>query len=169
MALERTQIDSKYKWDLSAIYKSEADFLADYKLCEEKIKAFSKHERTVTESAEGLLATLRDMCEIDEKIEKLWNYAFLGFSLDTSDNFSQAQSARVRNLAVSAGSAMWFISPYILKLEDGTVEGWIEECPGLLTYRRMLMKTLRTKPSIISRTSSTSTKDISRSICVNSG
>ena len=150
MALERTQIDSKYKWDLSAIYRSEADFLADYKLCEEKIKAFSKHERTVTESAEGLLATLRDMCEIDEKIEKLWNYAFLGFSLDTSDNFSQAQSARVRNLAVSAGSAMWFISPYILKLEDGTVERWIEECPGLLTYRRMLMKTLRTKPYTLS-------------------
>ena len=57
MALERSKIDSKYKWDLSAIYKSEADFLAEYKRCEEKIKEFSKHERTVTESADLILLT----------------------------------------------------------------------------------------------------------------
>ena len=143
-------IDPKYKWDLSVIYKDEEAFLSDYKDCEAKIKAFSHHERTVTKSAQGLFAALSDMCEIDAKIEKLWSYAFLGFSLDTSDNAAQARSARVRSLAVNAGSAMWFVAPYLLKLDEATVRGWMDECPELLTYRRMIEKTLRTKPHTLS-------------------
>ena len=39
MALERKDVDKKYKWDLSVIYKDEAAFFEDYAKAEKMIKA----------------------------------------------------------------------------------------------------------------------------------
>ena len=36
MALERKDVEQKYKWDLTAIYATEADFFEDYKKLENK-------------------------------------------------------------------------------------------------------------------------------------
>lgn len=150
MPLERRDVDTKYKWDLSAIYKTRADFDAEFKLTEAKIADFKKHERTVTKSADALRAALDDMFAIEAKVEKLWLYASLSFSVDTSDNASQALTGKVRSLAVGAGAASWFVAPYILKLDSGVIEGWLETTPALGTYRRYLEKTLREKPHTLS-------------------
>ena len=60
MALERKDVDKKYKWDLSVIYKDEAAFFEDYAKAEKMIKAFSAHEKTIISSAEGLYFCVRD-------------------------------------------------------------------------------------------------------------
>ena len=125
MVYERKDIDSKYKWDLSVISADEAAFNADYTLTEEKIEAFKAHSETMTAGAEELYNALSDMTAIDALIEKLWQYASLSFSVDTSDNSAQALNTKVRNLAISAGEAMWFVTPFILKLdrEMGVING----------------------------------------------
>ena len=104
MALERKDVDKKYKWDLSVIYKDEAAFFEDYAKAEKMIKAFAAHEKTMLTSAEGLYNTLKAMTDIEAVIEKLWQYASLNFSVETSNNAYQALDARVRNLAVMAGT-----------------------------------------------------------------
>lgn len=150
MPLERKDIDSKYKWDLSAIYESIAAFDADFKETEAMISAYKKHEKTMTTSASALYSALDDMAKINSKIEKLWSYAHLNFATDTSDNTYQALSGKVRSLAVSADSATWFLTPYILRLDEDTVKGWFAEKPELETFRRMIEKTLREKPHTLS-------------------
>ena len=45
MIYERKDIDQKYKWDLTVIYKTEADFDADYALTEGKIAASAPTSR----------------------------------------------------------------------------------------------------------------------------
>ena len=102
------------------------------------------------QNAESFYNTLRDMTDIESHIEKLWQYASLGFSVDTSDNNAQALNARVRSLAVSAGEASWFVSPYMLKLDVATVDKWFEEYPLLASYRRMVDKNMRYKPHTLS-------------------
>lgn len=148
--MERHEIDKKYKWDLTKIYATEEDFLAEYKATEELAKGFVRHEATMTSSATALCAALDDYVAIEAKIEKLWEYAFLGFAVDTSDNAAQARMARVRSLAVAAGNASWFVSPYLIKLDEQTVKTWIEECEGLKTYSRMLDGAMREKPHTLS-------------------
>lgn len=150
MPLERKDIAQKYKWDLSVIYKTREDFDCEFKLAEEKISAFKKHEKTITESPESLYAALSDMYEIELYIDKLWRYAYLNFATDTANNTYQALSGKVRSLAVSAGAASWFVTPYILRLDEGVVEGWLKECPELNTYRRFLEKTMREKAHTLS-------------------
>ncbi len=150
MPLERKDVDSKYKWDLSAIYKSVADFDADYKRTEAMIADFKKHEKAMTSSADALYCALSDMADISRMIEKLWSYAHLNFATDTSDNTYQALSGRVRSLAVSADSATWFVTPYILRLDEETVKSWFVEKPELESFRRTIEKTLREKPHTLS-------------------
>ena len=150
MEKKRSEIDAKYKWDLTKIYATDADFDADLAECEKLIAAFSKHEKTMLASADGLLAALEDNTAIGRKIQKLWSYAFLGFATDTSDNASQGRVARVRTLNASAESATWFIQPYLLRLDSATVDKWVSECEALASYRRIIDKTLARKPYTLS-------------------
>ena len=148
--MERKDIDKKYKWDLSVIYPDENAFNDDYKKAESLIKGYGKHEKTMTDSALALMSALDDMCEIESLIERLWQYASLNFAVDTSNNAYQALNARVRNLAVMAGEASWFVSPYMLKIDEKTLDGWFAELPKLETYRRLIFQTMRTKPHTLS-------------------
>ena len=144
--LTRGEIDKKYKWDLSVIYETDGAFDEDFALCEKKIAEFKKHEDKMLESAANLYSAFCDYLEIDEKIERLWTYASLNFSVDTSDNKYQGMNQRVRNLANKAGVATWFFFPYILRLDAKTVEAWYKEEPRLLSYKRLIDKNLRAKP-----------------------
>ena len=108
---ERKDIAEKYKWDLSVIYADENAFNEDYKRAESLIKAYAKHEKTMTRSASDFLLALTDMSAIEAIIERLWQYSSLNFAVDTSNNKYQALNARVRNLLVMAGEVSWFISP----------------------------------------------------------
>ena len=148
--LDRKDIDPKYKWDLSKIYPTEEDFKADFDEAEALVKAFPAHEKTMTASAKGLLAVLKDEARLEYIISKLWTYAELHFETDNSNNMFQARAGRVRSLAISASASGWFVSPYILRLDEATVEQWIKEEPGLETFRRTLFKVMREKPHTLS-------------------
>ncbi len=150
MQTERKDIDTKYKWDLRGIYKSEEAFNLDYKNCEELISQYPAHQKTILASSEGLLLALKDITKITSKIEKLWCYSFLGYAIDTSDNKSQARVARVRSLLAKADEATWFVSPYLIRLDEAVLSGWYNERPELLEYKRMIYKSLREKPHVLS-------------------
>ncbi|MBQ7309761.1 MAG: oligoendopeptidase F [Clostridia bacterium] len=150
MPKERHEIEQKYKWDLSVIYENDDAFYADYAKAEALIAEFPKYEKTMCESAEGLCGTLRAMTDVEEIIEKLWHFASLHFSVESSNNAYQALNAKVRALAVKAGSASWFVSPYLLRLEEETVQKWLAEYPALETFRRMIEKNMRMKPHMLS-------------------
>jgi len=150
MVLERKDVDKKYKWDLTVIFKDEEAFNAEYKRAQKLVQDFSRHEKTMCSSAEAFYNTLAELVAIDSVIEKLWQYASLSYSVETSNNAAQALEARVRNLAVSAGTASWFVTPYMLKLDEKVVEKWFSEYPALETFRRMIEKEMRYKPHTLS-------------------
>ena len=150
MEMKRSEINAKYKWDLSKIYATDEDFNADYVEAEKLARDFARHEKAMLKGARELLATLSDSVKMQRKIQKLWSYAFLGFALDNSDNAAQARVGRVRNLAVAADEASWFVSPYLMRLDSATVDSWYAECEELLSYRRMIDKSLARKPYILS-------------------
>ena len=148
--LERKDIDPKYKWDLTKIYPTEDSFKADFAEVEAIVKRFPTHEKEMCKSPAGLLAVLNDETKLEMLIGKLWTYAHLYFDTDNSNNLHQARAGRVRSLAISASSAGWFVTPYILRLDEKTVEEWIKEEPGLETYRRTLYMIMRQKPHTLS-------------------
>ena len=148
--MDRKNAEEKYKWDLSAIYRTEADFDAELAEVEKMITTFPAHESKMCESAENLLSALRDDTAIGQRIQKLWSYAYLGFAVNTADNPAQGRVARVRALAVKAESATWFLSPLIMKMDADVLADWYKECPELEEYRRTIEKSMARKPYTLS-------------------
>ena len=150
MATERNEIEARYKWDLSVIYPTLSDFYADYTKAEKAIKAFGKYEAVMCNSAKDLYNTLKSMTDISNIIEKLWQYASLNFSVETANNEYQSLNAKVRNLAIEAGTVAWFVEPYLLRIDEETVNAWFDEYKRLATFRRMIEKIMRRKNHTLS-------------------
>ena len=150
MMKNRRDIDKKYKWDLSVIYPDEKSFLTELDEARRLVETYPDHERTVTASARGLVSALSDMVRIEELIDKLWQYAHLTFSTDTSDNGAQAMSEKVKSLAAAAGAASWFVTPRLIALEPSVLDGWYKEEPRLLDFARLIEKNIRYKPYTLS-------------------
>ncbi len=146
----RDEIPAKYKWDLSVIYADDAAFSADFDKAEKMIAAFPAHEKTMSSCADALLSMLKDYCAIDLLINRLYEYAARSFDVDTSVNANQARVGKVMDLANRAGSASYFVTPSLLRLDGNTLEKWYAECPELAAYRRLIDKEMRFKPYTLS-------------------
>ncbi len=150
MIEDRRTIPAELKWDLSAVYTTEADFASEYDATLALIADFPKHKDSMLKGAAELYSALSDIAEIEKRIDKLWVYASLNFCVDTTDNAAQARESRVRDLAIRAGEATWFVSPYIIRLDESTLAKYYEACPSLERFRRMIDKNMRYKPHTLS-------------------
>ncbi|MBQ8380509.1 MAG: oligoendopeptidase F [Clostridia bacterium] len=148
--MERKDIDKKYKWDLTVLYPTNADFESERAACEKRVKAFSAYEKTMCRSGKDLYAALREYWDIIDVLNKLWEYASLNFSCDSTDNTNQVNATKMRNLFNLLGSNSWFVETKILKLTEEEVKSFFLECPELMTFRRMIDKILARKPHTLS-------------------
>lgn len=146
----RADIPAKYKWDLTAIYKDMAEFDADFEKASQLVKAFPAHAETMTKSAQGLYNMLSDQVELSRIIEKLYMYAHLNSDLDLSDNYYLALMGKMQNLVCEAGSASFFVSPSLLRLDKKTTEKWYKELPKLEEFRRTIEIEQRYRPHTLS-------------------
>ncbi len=146
----RADIPAKYKWDLTAIYPDMAAFDADYEKAAALVKDFPKHADTMTKSAEGLYNMLAAKTELERVINKLFIFAHLSADLDLSDNFYMALMGKMQNLACEAGSASFFVSPSLLRLDEKTTAKWFKELPKLEEYRREIEVEQRYRPHTLS-------------------
>lgn len=146
----RADIPAEYKWDLTAIYKTEADFDSDMKLAEELIAQFPEHEAKMTSSAEELYDTFEHFYRAERLLEKLHEYASRSFDVDTSQNKYQAMTAKVIDLYNKLGEAAYFVTPYLLRLDRETLDGYFASYPKLEYYRRSIESEFRYKEHTLS-------------------
>ena len=146
----RADIPAKYKWDMTNIYATEQDFDTDYQKAADMVAAFPAHASTMSESAQGLLAMFTDLTNMLRVVEKLYMYAHLSADADTTDNHYQAMMGKMRNLFNKLGSASFFVTPALLRLDSKTVDAWMEECPELRAFSRDIWLAQREKPHTLS-------------------
>ncbi len=148
--MDRNQIDTKYKWDLTQIFKSTKDFEASYKKVEDLIEDFKKYENIMKENAKGFYETINTYYEINRNIDKVHVYTSLLSDTNTANNDSQALKIKVSNLLDKWSKASFFITPTILKKEYQEIEKYYEEEPKLKDYEIILKKEFRYKEHTLS-------------------
>lgn len=150
MATTRDQIDSKYKWDFTAIYADQAAFEADYAKAQALVEGFGAHEATMCDSGEALYAMLSDETKVTRIISLLAQYAHLRSDVNKADNTYLALMGRVMKLAHDFGAVSAFAAPKVIRLDGETLEKWYKEYPPLEEYRRSIYKIQRYKPYTLS-------------------
>ena len=148
--MNREQIEEKYKWDLSPIYKNNKGLNEDYKKVEIKIENFSKYEKTMDKSATDFYNAIEEYFSISRLLEKLSVYSHLLFDQDTSNNKNQALHQKINNLYDKFIKKAFFITPTILKKDYQEIEKYYEEEPKLKEYEIIIKNKYRYKNHTLS-------------------
>lgn len=134
----RDEIEEKYKWDLSSIYKSDEEFEQDYSKLKEEIKTIEKYRGNILVSADNLYEFLETYFGLSRKLEKLYMYAHLNHDSDTTLDKYQVLYGKVSNLYQEFDELTTFIIPELIKEEYSLIENYYSEKPEIMEYKNYL-------------------------------
>jgi len=147
---ERSQVDARYTWDLSAMYANRGAWEADFKACERDLSAIAGLKGTAAKSPEALLKFLTLSDDVSVRFSKLGAYASMLKDQDTRQSDPQAMYDRVMSLAVKLQEAASWFEPEILALPDGRLLEWCKGHPKLAVYTHHFQDLLRQKQHVLS-------------------
>ena len=148
MSLNRNDVPSHLKWNLSEIVDGEKGFT----VIENKILSkldFSKFEGKLADE-NVLLECLCYMDDLEIKLEILGVYAMMYRDVDTRNSDANALNSRVDNLFVKYSSAVSFVTPEITALPEEKLKAIIAD-ERFKDYDYQLEQMLKSKPHVLSR------------------
>ncbi len=146
----REEIPDKYKWDLTDIYKSDADWRAAKDAIALKLDGVEKFKGTLTTSAANLLKCMEYTTELSKEAYKLFSYASMSSDLDTRDMKYTGMKQELEQMFADFGARAAFIEPEILTADWSVIDGFIRSEPKLEPYRMGLDNLFRTKKHTLS-------------------
>jgi oligoendopeptidase F len=135
---DRSEIDEKYKWNLADIYDSKDSWKEAKDALVAKLPEMEKFKGKLTQSADELLAYLELSSKIGKEASKLYIYANMHSDLDTRDMKYSGMTKELQQIFSDFSSKLAFVDPEILSVEWSVIEGFINEKPGLLVYKKYL-------------------------------
>ena len=148
MSLNRNDVPSHLKWNLSEIVDGEKGFTVIESEILSKLD-FSKFEGKLADE-NVLLECLRYMDDLEIKLEILGVYAMMYRDVDTRNSDANALNSRVDNLFVKYSSAVSFVTPEITALPEEKLKAMIAD-ERFKDYDYQLEQMLKSKPHVLSR------------------
>lgn len=141
----RNDIPDKYKWNLTDIYKTDADWRTTKDNLTLRLADVPKYKGTLTRSAKDLLAYLEFNSKVMKEASKLYLYANLNADLDTRDMKYTGMKQEMMKLFSDFGAAAAFVEPEILTADWKVIDEYIKSEPKLEVYRMSLGNMFRSK------------------------
>jgi oligoendopeptidase F len=146
----RSEISDKYKWDLTGMFKSDAEWRAAKDAISLKINEVEKFKGTLTSSAANLLSCLEFNSALNKEATRLFNYAGLNSDLDTRNMNYTGMKQELQQMFSDFGARSAFIQPEILTADWSVIDNFIKSEPRLEPYRMGLDNLFRTKKHTLS-------------------
>ncbi len=145
-AAERSEVPAQYKWDLTALFKSEADWTAAKEKLVADVPLISKFEGRLGESAQTLYEGLSTYMQLGQSFERVYTYASQHFDEDTRVGRSQEMEQEADEVGQKLRTAASFVRPEIIALGKEKMERYLAAEPRLADYRPYLENLVRWAP-----------------------
>lgn len=132
--LARDEVPTELTWDLTLLYPSDDAMRADLDdtlLLADKLSGFAGH----LNGAKELLAALNTHKQIETDLEKEYVYAFLRRDSDTTDATANALFGTAAKADTTIATKEAFLEPEILAIDEGALDGYFKQEPGLEEFR----------------------------------
>lgn len=161
--LKRGDVDESLKWKLEDIYKTDKDWEADFKKLEKMMGEIPVIKKNLTKSAADLCKSLVKIEELEHIASYLFVYARMRRDEDNADPKYQAMTSKAMDINVKLSSALSFVNPTLLALDDGVLQSYIDKARReaksgakksilkLLNFDFMLEELIRYKPHVLSK------------------
>lgn len=146
----RSEVDNKYKWDLSLIYSGLEEFDSDYKKVESKLNKLADYENTMLNNAKDLYTTTTEILKNSRIIEKMYVYAHLTYNEDITKSSSIELLNKIENLNIKFSKTVSYYDSKLLSLDYDVIEKMYEEYPKLKEYETYFNKSFRYKKYMLS-------------------
>lgn len=146
----RSEVSVEDTWRLEDIYSSNDEWEKEFKEVKELIPQVKDFMGKLNQSSDKLYEALSFQDELLQKLSKLYTYAHMRYDQDTTDSFYQGLDDRIKNLYSQAASALAFIVPEILTIEEQTINSYLEEKQELKLYRHALDEINLQRPHVLS-------------------
>lgn len=131
----RCEIEDKYKWDLTKIYKDEKEWQRDFDDVKEKILKVLEYKDSFLSNGKKLYEYLKYDEEVSRKLEKIYYYAHLNYDADTLDEKYKVMTNKVSDLFTKYNELSSFVVPEILKLDEEKLNTFYKDEEKLEDYR----------------------------------
>ncbi len=131
---DRSDIEDKYKWDLTDLYQSNEDWKEAKEKLVAKVPRIEEFKGILTQSAQNLLTALEYNTTLSKEAVLLYIYAGMNSDLDTRDMGYSGMKQELQQLFSDWGAKAAYMNPEILSVEWSIIEGFINEEPELKQY-----------------------------------
>ena len=142
---KRSEIEEKYKWDLSGYFKNEDEFQKEFENLKSKLNSYDIF-RGKLNNEKTILECLKFDEQISKRLEILCSYANLRACEDTGNSESQERLNQVTSLATAFSANTSFIAVEIKKNPDKLLKKLEKESE----YKNFFKDILRNKKHILS-------------------
>lgn len=146
----RNEIAEKDTWDLTTIYPDTEAWNTAVAEAEAGIAAVAPFRETMLLSAQNLYEAAKAVIDLSQLVERIYTYAHLSFSADTTDNNARQLMGRAQNLLTAYSEVTAFFDTTLLELAPETLEAFLAEHEGLRAYEILLRDMFRYKPHTLS-------------------
>jgi oligoendopeptidase F len=146
----RSKVKPADQWDLSSLFRSDAEWEAAFTKWEQQIPGFEKFRGKLGDSAEMLSACLQFDAAVDRAGERLGNYAFLRAAEDQGSSDYQRMKGRFQHAATKAAEASSWLRPEILAIPPKKMAQFLD-ARELAEWRLALARILRYRPHTLGR------------------
>ena len=145
----RSEIEEKYKWDLTPIYNDIDLWYEDYNLVSKEIKKVLDFKGNIVKNAKNLFDYIEFSMNLERKLYKLYYYAHLNFDSDTTNDEYQKMNGKIENLLAEYNRLDSFANPEMMKIDYSQVKEFYKEEPRLEEYEFLLEQLYRYKDHIL--------------------
>ncbi|MBN2225938.1 MAG: oligoendopeptidase F [candidate division Zixibacteria bacterium] len=145
---QRADIEDKYKWALTDIYKTENDWEADFKKALGLIEKAAGFAGTLADSAQTLFDCLEMRSKLSMICDSLNQYARRSQDLDNRVSKYQVLTERAAMLTSKAAAAFSFVEPEILTIDDDQLRAMAAQFPKTDIYDLYIKDLIRSRPHI---------------------
>lgn len=124
---ERKDTDPRFHWHITDYYKTDADWEAAYAALEGEIPTLAAFSGKLGDSADTLLACLRQNESVSMRLDQVYTYANMRLHEDSANAFYQGLAARAEQLLIRYSAALSFFTPELLALPAETLAAFRAE------------------------------------------
>ncbi|MBP1693977.1 MAG: pepF, partial [Chloroflexi bacterium] len=144
----RSEIADKYKWNAESVFPTPADFDAELKLMPAEFEAFSGYRGHLSEGPATLLSAFRAVETLLSRVLKLYVYASMSSSADTTDQSAARRNGQAQSAIAQAFAAAAFLDPELLEIGEATLQSWLDQEPALGIYAHYIENLFRKQAHI---------------------
>ncbi|MDR7000793.1 oligoendopeptidase F [Neobacillus niacini] len=146
----RSEIPVEETWKLEDIFANDEAWEKEFQEVKSQIPGVKEFEGKLGESAAILFKALQTQDQLLERLGKLYAYSHMRSDQDTTNSFYQGLDDRMKNLYGQAGSALAFIVPELLSIDESKLKGFLTEKPELKLYEHAIEEINLQRPHVLS-------------------